>query len=438
MTLLSYCDRSWLDVLKELEGDAADAEAIERIRLCFILQSGVYSDLEEARSWIRNLEKAMEMAVRKLRAKGVLLPKEMKSFINDPLHHLAKKLFIYTHDLVKGKLTVEDYARTSLAAIRTSIRTNMRSIYEAWVLLSLLALVAEPGSSLVYPEHGYLLIERSGRQRGGNIPPNAVVHIPGRGMLSFYLEAPRPISWGDTRDLERAWKLYVALRPDMMIYSGMVTDIVRLESNPPIERPNMIIEVKELPDWYTRSRELRGPFAKSMTAEEWRDRWIRGLWAGLADVLGVESPEAAYEKARQRRGLRLTEPQIVVLYSRIYKPDTLVLVSRAPVPGEVRRVLEENNVNVIDGVGFSTEHLAPLADRLLRLASYRGVNSVPLYLPPNVAKRLNELASGLGLAPARLVEALVELAAAGKCDGIGEMLRRHALAEGDRPNREGV
>jgi len=397
----------WRRLLEE--AGMEDREALERARLCFV-EEHFSLDVAEASQWIRELRTLMGLVVDRLSAKGVLLPKEMRSFIEDPLRHLVKKLFIYAHDVVRRRISVEEFERVAAAAARTSLRTNMRSVYEAWVLLALLSLLTERGrAEIVYPEHRFILIERTGRQRGGRIPPNIVLRLGGRGLLSFYLEAPRPISWGDSSDLARAWKLYIALRPDMMIYSGLVENMVDLESDPPIRRPDFIVEVKELGDWYTRAREVRGPFAKRMTAEEWRNRWLRGLWAGLADVLGVSSPESAYEEAAKRkRGLRLTEPQIVKLYARIYKPRRLYLVSRMPVPENVAAELEGYGVTVVDGVGFSVEALEPLARELASAASFRGAQRAPLYIDAGLLARLEQVASQRGLRVEELAEALLK------------------------------
>jgi len=389
-----------------------DEKGLERLRLCFV-RTHALEMIEEARAWIARLKEEMSRAVELLGARGVLLSKEMKSFVNDPERHLVKKLFIYSHDLVKGKMGIEEYERTALAAIRTSIKTNMRSIYESWVLLAIVNLLIEKRRPrLIYPEHGSLLLERSGRQRSGRIPPNFVLHIPGHGAASFFLEAPRPVSWGDTRDLARAWKLYVALRPDMLVYGGLVTDIVSPDSNPPIKRPDIVIEVKELSDWYTRSREVRGPFAATMTAEEWRNRWIRGLWSGLADVLGVESPEKAYEHVKKKRGLRLTEVQIVKLYARIYKPKRLYLVSKELVPETIASELESTGViRVVDAVGFNRERLGEISDAVASIASYEGLNGLPLFLSSRVLRILESLATELGVEPETVMEAAIRLAA---------------------------
>lgn len=57
-----------------------------------------------------------------------------------------------------------------------------------------------------------------------------------------------------------------------MIYSGKVLDAVDPGLSPPIKRPNIVVEFKELEDWYVRVRDLRGYFRRPLTAEEWRFR----------------------------------------------------------------------------------------------------------------------------------------------------------------------
>ncbi len=387
---------------------SAAEELIEEFRECFVEEHAA-EGLLEARAWIRMLRSAMKRAVRALNASGVLLPREMRSFVNDPRRHLVKKLFNYAYEYARGKMSYEEFCRVAEAAIRTSIRSNMRSVYEGWVFLTIVALVAEKGRArIAFPEHGFILLERSGRQRGGKIPPNLVVNIEGRGYLSLFLEAPRPIGWWDSRDLTRIWKLYVALRPDIIVYRGMVLNMLRPGEDPPILRPDLIIECKELSDWYARSREVRGPLAAPMTAEEWRSRWLQGLWSGLSDILGFETPEQAYQEVRKRKGVRLTEPQIVKLYVKLYKPTRgAVLVSREKVPREVKRDLEESSVRVVDGAGFNPEALRPVAEEVYGLAGYRGGEEEVIRIPASLAERLAAYMRRVGARS--LVEAIEKL-----------------------------
>jgi hypothetical protein len=90
-------------------------------------------------------------------------------------------------------------------------------------------------------------LERSGRQRLASIPPDAIIET-GYGALSFFLEAPRLIAWEDTGDLRRAWKLYKAMRLDILVYGGRIMNILDEGDDPPIRRPDVIIKCKELED----------------------------------------------------------------------------------------------------------------------------------------------------------------------------------------------
>jgi len=407
---------------------------LEEVRRCIVLHY-FGKELDEARRWIKEFRAIIDSVITSLGARSVLLSKELRSFTSDPLHHLMKKLFIYTHDLSKGKYSVEEYERIAVSAVRTSLRTNMRSLYENWVLLALVKNICRYPTRLFYPEHGALLLERSGRQRSGTIPPNFALHVLSKGLLTFYLEAPRPVGWGDTRDLAKAWKLYVALRPDIMVYGGFVENIISINNNPPIIRPDVIIEVKELEDWFLRVREVRGPFAKAMSAEEWRNRWIRGLWAGLAEVLGVESPEKAYEHIRRRRGLRLSEPQIVELYMRIYRPRRLFLVSKKPVKRDIRLNMESEGIVVIDNVEFNVDKLSQIADEVTEIASYRGVQGVPIVVPAELLPFIERLAVELNTGLEEVVAAALRTATRHP-DAVRETLRLHTVGEHNPGHRD--
>ncbi len=334
-----------------------------------VIELAVGSDeVNEAIEWIKVFKDVLNDLIKSLGIKGITLSKEIKSFIEDPRNHLRKKLFIYTHDLLRGSVQLTDYLRTATAAVRTSLKTNKRTLYQYWVLLTLIhEMSREYGAKMVYPEHGFMSLDRSGKQRSGTIPPNTIIEIPGKGLLSIFLEAPRPVSWEDSSDLRKYWRLYTALRPDIMIYGGNVTNILNISLNPPILKPDVIIECKELSDWYLRSRDVRGPFAKPLTAEEWRNKWIRGLWSGLSEVLGVKVSDVT-EVVKERRGVRLKEYQVVALYKRMYNPKTMYLISRTKVPQDVIKYLSNEGIEVIDNVKFSKEPLRSVANELTKYA----------------------------------------------------------------------
>ncbi len=326
------------------------------------------NELEEAYKWREILLKTCEYVKRKLNLFSIVFSKELSSFLEDPRKHLKKKIFLYLHDLLRGKVTLEKFSLTAHAAITTSLKTNMRTIYQDWVFLSILALLAERGYELTYPEFGVLSLERHSKQKLGYIPPNAIVQNVEGKSLSFFIEAPRPITWEDTQDLERIWKLYVALRPDMLLYSGAIYNIVKLDNDPPILRPNVIIECKELADWYLRTRYMRGPLARPLTAEEWRSKWLTGLRVGLAEALGIEVKQLD-TMIKEKKTIKLKDEQIVILYKSVYKPDKMFVISRAPTPQQVRRKLEEFDIEVIDNVGFDYKRLEPLVDYLDKIAT---------------------------------------------------------------------
>ncbi len=389
-----------------------DAKVFERLREefreCFVL-STVGDVLPEALEWVRILKRAVEELKRVADVQGVTYPREFKSFVEDPLEHLKKKIFNYMYDVFRKKISVEEFERKASAAVKTSLRTNMRSCYQYWAFVTLLKLfVRDYGGKIVYPDHGYIPVERSGKQKLGAIPPNCIVYVPGKGYLSFFIEAPRPVTWEDTKELATVWKFYTALRPDMLVYGGKVMDIVRRGQDPPIERPQVIIEFKELSDWYERTRDLRGPFAKKMTAEEWRSRWIQGLWDGLADILGVPRTEVP-KVVEEKKTWRVREYELVKIYKSFYKPDKMYLVTRAPTPPHIKKHLEEHGIVVIDDVGFDEKKLKQLAEQLLQHAKTHGKTQI-LEVPQEIVDLLHQLAKQLGTSEMEALKIALEQA----------------------------
>ncbi|RLE64499.1 MAG: hypothetical protein DRN53_00845 [Thermoprotei archaeon] len=339
----------------------------EEFRSSFI-RSEIGRELVTARIWVDRLKTMISKTEEKLKLSSTTYSKELKSFIEDPLSHLKKKIFFYTYDLLRGKITPEEFKYTAAAAIKTSLRTNMRSIYQCWVYTSILYELAHLRARMIYPEHRVLTFERAGKQKLGTIPPSCILYLEGRGFISFFLEAPRPLGWEGDRDLRRVWALYTTMRPDILVYSGKVLNIANLESNPPIIRPDVIIECKELKEWWYRIRDMRGHLAKPLTAEEWRSMWIEGLWDGLADILGVERKERG-GRVKNKRTLRLRDIQIVTLYRTLFKPKKMFLVSRTRVPRQIKSYLKERQIEVIDAVGFKSSALKPLISYLVNLAN---------------------------------------------------------------------
>ncbi|RLG89256.1 MAG: hypothetical protein DRO15_00900 [Thermoprotei archaeon] len=356
---LEFKDRKLYEQLSSLS-----MEAKKLFVECLLKES-----LNEAREWIDLFNKELERAAKAIGAIGWLFSKEFRSFLVDPEAHLIKKLFIYFHDVLRGRISLEEFEEKGRAAIRTSLRTNMRSLYQNWGLAAILeSLGRNYNAKILYPEHKYVSLERSGKQRTGTIPPNIILKLSNGGELSFFLEAPRPVSWADTHDLQRVWKLYTTLRPDLLIYGGRIMNILDLSSEPPIKRPNIVLEFKELEDWYVRIRDLRGPFIKRLSAEEWRSRWVRGLWEGLADVLGVKREVLEEDKKLPATALRVHETKLIQLYKAVYKPDKMLLVCRAKMPENIASELESVGIIVYHDVGFDASALEPVADEIARFS----------------------------------------------------------------------
>ena len=96
---------------------------------------------------------------------------------------------------------------------------------------------------------------------------------------------------------------------------------------------------------------------------------------------------------------------------KIYKPRQLFLVSKKPVPGKVKNELEEEGITVIDTVEFNTERLRPIAETLEALASYKGLEGLPVIVPADVLFSIERIAVELGLEPQKVLEAVIREAA---------------------------
>ncbi|MEM4850978.1 MAG: hypothetical protein QXT15_02385 [Desulfurococcaceae archaeon] len=369
--------------------DATCEEELDGFRECAVLSFITVEAIERAKFAVKELSNLLGEVIPGIGGRGWLLPRETGDFSKDPLEHLKKKILLYTYDLLRRKLSLEDYASKVRSAVNSSMRSNMRTVYEVWVLASILKHFIKYSARIVYPEHGFVHFDRHGKQKTGIMPPNLVVEVPGKGMLSFYLEAPRPLGWRDFKDLKQVWKFYTSLRPDIMIYSGLVLDIVDTSSSDiPVLRPEVIVECKELEDWFIRTRELKGPVNPTLTFDEWFKRWLSGLWTGLADVLGVDSSVVKEIVEGRRRGGRVAETQLVKFYKSIYKPKHFYLVSSPRLPEYIKSELEMDGVTVFDNARIGcVDCLGDLAEEVLKHT--RPVNT------SNVITELSELKRAL-------------------------------------------
>lgn len=394
------CDiRDFLDKVRDsyssLGGPTAEVSKMLSEARGRLVECLVGDRVREAFEWIGYLMEVLDLMKKRFCVKGYTLPKEFNSFISSPIDHLKKKLFIYLDDYVRNRIEFDELLKKASSALSTSLKTNMRSCYQLWGFTTILYHLGEEGYGIAYPEHRFLSFDRSGKQRLGVIPPNVVLLSLEKGFLSFFYEAPRPLSWEDTSDLQRVWSLYTALRPDLMVYSGRVLNIVDLGSTPPIKRPNVIIEFKELEDWYIRVRDLKGYLKKPLTAEEWMHRWWQRLREELEKIAFAKKDTGSGKP--KEPSLRVREYQLILLYKITYEPNEMILVSRAKVPPDVRRILEAEGVEVYDDIGFNLNKMKEIAESLDRYASYGSEERITIDIPRGVAKLVAHLSKLLGV-----------------------------------------
>lgn len=381
-------------------------ENLENRVMRSLIYEAVGNLIPVANRWVAKFKEALSEMTRVSGVKAVLMTRELRSFISNPENHLKKKIMFYLHDTLRNVLSIEEFKEKAFAAVKTSIRTNMRTIYQDWVLINLVTIVVQNGGEIVYPENMIFSLERSGAQKVGWIPPNIILRLSMYGYVSIFIEAPRPIGWGDSKELKRIWKLYTILRPDILIYGGKVLNILNLSSDPPVRKPDMIIEVKELADWYDRVREVRGPFAEPLTIERWRSMWIEGLWDGLAGVLGVERKSGKDEKEK-KRVRRLKDVDIVKLYKAIYNPKMMLVITRRRTPSKIKNDLEENDIIVIDNIGFDKRKLLNAIEWINKVASK--TDEVMIKLWGSLYREISNLAQKLRCSENDVVYALLKI-----------------------------
>ena len=184
-------------------------------------------------------------------------------------------------------------------------------------------------------------------------------------------------------------------------------------SSPPIKRPDAIVEFKELEDWWKRARDLKGYFRKPLTAEEWRSKWIDGLFEGLAEAMGVRRTDVE-KRVEEGASLRVKEHQLVLLYKATYKPRKMLLVTRRETPLEIRKSLEDSGIDVLDCIEFSEERLSEAVNRLSDMSSFDSSETVVIEVPRSVAVELEALRVQLGLrSVGDVIERLIKSVASG-------------------------
>ena len=330
--------------------------------------------LQEAYFFVRKLTLVCEEVKRLYNLSEIVWSRELRRFIKDPLRHLKHVLRFYVFDVLRRHITKEEFWDRGAAAVRTAFRTNERACYERWVLLEILKqLKIRENARIIYPEIGALVLTRAGKQKLAIIPPDIIVELQNLSDLSFFLEAPRPITWGDTQELKFVWSLYRIARPDILVYADKIFNILDLSKEPPIKNPDVVIEIKFLENWWKRKRLLR-IFSKPLTIEHWRSLWIQGLYEGLSEILGIRKPKT--EELKPQKGAYATDLQVLKMYLEIFNPKMLFCVSMVPVPNSIKEELESYNTIIVDDVSFNEKKLEIITDHLIHLA--KSTKSSPL------------------------------------------------------------
>ena len=104
-------------------------ELQEHFKEAFVIET-VGDEVKRAREWVSRFKDALETCAEKLSLRGIRLSKELGSFVQDTTQHLKKKLFIYVDKLCRKTIELEDFRRSASAALTTSLRTNLRTIYQ--------------------------------------------------------------------------------------------------------------------------------------------------------------------------------------------------------------------------------------------------------------------------------------------------------------------
>lgn len=250
------------------------------------------------------------------------------SFLADPRGHVRSVILPKIRRFVRRGVNSTRFYRLINLTVKKCIDTNGRILFQNFVVLSILYNLHDHDVRIVYPNGSWIHLDRRGHQHGGVIPPNFVVRVDGR-LLSFFLEAPRPVEWSLPLKSGEPLPLHAAPRPDILIYRGWIENIIG-DSNFIIKPPNLIIECKEIDGWWKSTRSSKG--VKHITNGE------------------IESVDAF---------------NVMELYYELYRPDKIVLVSKVRVPRGVKYKLSLRGVETVDNVSLNPISMKRIVDLIL-------------------------------------------------------------------------
>ena len=256
---------------------------------------------------------------------GISHSNKFGDFLKDYSKRLVRLVPVL--DLAWGEANLKSFRRTGVQKVKGSIQTNLRTLYQNFVVLSFLVNFFPLEPKIIFPKKNRIYLKRvKGKKK---LEPNFIIDVRGK-KYSFFVEALLGFSGGP--------------RPDIMVYARHIEDIWRPNEVGGIVPPDMIIECKEVQGWYERRR--------SSSIDAW--------WAEF------------YQRAGgivRNNKVKVNELQIVKVYREIYQPKEMFLVSKVDVPPHTRQSLEENDIKVIENTSFVENRLNAINECLTRLDS---------------------------------------------------------------------
>ncbi len=122
--------------------------------------------LEKSLSLSKNYKRVEEEVIGLIGLKGITLSNSLHRFLHNPVDQLTKENFNALFDLLRGQTDIEKYKVVALQNIETAFNSLHRSVYEKWVILSLVALLKADRAFRVIPEE---VTEDDTMRHGGKI-----------------------------------------------------------------------------------------------------------------------------------------------------------------------------------------------------------------------------------------------------------------------------
>jgi len=244
---------------------------------------------------------------------------KLVSISQNPLEYLGEKLEIpscTSVDQLKSKVKGN---RRLKSVLTTTISANIRSIYEAWVLLSLMV---EMDGKITYPTNGKLYLTQNSDLKNDYV---AIMEMDGNQKIAFFLEGTissknnvNPHSGGLRPDI-----VLVRLEKDLYGSGDLQYDI-----SFSFEDILSIIECKESTSWPWTTKRIYNP---------------------LKDT---------------REKIKVTHLEMLKYYSEIFEPSHFFVVSKLSSPARAVNEISNEDIKLLDEVNFNRNRLSDLVKEI--------------------------------------------------------------------------